>query len=613
MTESFTRAAFDDALRHLVESAHVLVVGLDREGRVVRANQRLLAVLGRSREELLGASWFEVALPARERAALQAAYQEVVAGRGPERHESTIVARAGQERSILWTTTLVRGPDGSVTGTLAAGLDVTDQRQAETRLRATLRELESQKFALDQHSIVAITDRAGVITYVNDKFCEISGYSREELIGQTHRIINSHHHPREFFHDMWRTIAGGRVWRGEIMNRAKDGRFYWVDTTIVPFRDEDGRTERYVAIRTDITQRKRDEEQVARLAAIVASSQDAIFTIDADDRIASWNQGAERIYGWAVEEALGRPVATLLVDPDAGLPATESAVDMLHVTKEGRRIKVSVACSELRGLDGRPVDPAVRACVVRDVTEMRRLEQNLAQAARLAALGELAGNVAHEVNNPIGIIGAKARLLLTGKDELPPRVARELGKIVEQCDRIGRLTRGLLDYCRPALEQKEPIDLHEPLSKALSLVATKATRHGVQVVQELCSPPPIVNGSTNELQQVFLNLLLNAVDAMPEGGRITITTRADDRLPDGHPAASVSVEDTGPGVPEDVRERIFEPFFTTKFGKGGTGLGLAICYGLLNGHGGDIRLESPPGQGARFVVRLPLLEEGGRA
>lgn len=350
------------------------------------------------------------------------------------------------------------------------------------------RELELHKAALDEHAIVAVTDPAGRITYANRRFQQISGYSEAELLGADHRLVNSGFHPRSFFKKLWRTIQNGRTFRGEIRNRAKDGSFYWVDTTIVPFRDDAGKITQYVAIRADITEKKRMNERIV-------------------------------------------------------------------------------------------------------------------QSSKFAALGELAANIAHEVNNPIGIISGKARLLHARYvDNVPEKVIDEMAKIVQQCERLEGLTRRMLEYSRPNPSARERLDVHTPLRRALDFVSHRATTSRIEIVRELVDGRADILGNGNELEQVFLNLFLNAMDAMPDGGTLRVVTKLHrESIPS---RVVVLVEDTGRGIDEAVIGRIFDPFFTTKT-QGGTGLGLAISYGIIGSHGGTIEVESEPGAGTRFMIALP--------
>ncbi len=197
-----------------------------------------------------------------------------------EEREWTYIRKDGSRFPVMLSISALRNDDNQISGFLGIASDLSNRKLAESKLQTTLHELEFQKFALDQAAIVAVTDLHGSITYANNKFCEISGYSQDELIGKNHRFINSDYHSPEFFTNLWNTIISGNVWRGEIRNASKDGTFYWTDSTIIPLLDDHGKPMQYLAIRFDISDRKKFEETLRLQERAIASSHNGIVITD---------------------------------------------------------------------------------------------------------------------------------------------------------------------------------------------------------------------------------------------------------------------------------------------------------------------------------------------
>jgi signal transduction histidine kinase len=242
--------------------------------------------------------------------------------------------------------------------------------------------------------------------------------------------------------------------------------------------------------------------------------------------------------------------------------------------------------------------------LVQDITERLALERSARQAEKLAALGTLAAGLAHELNNPVGIISSRIEIMLLDAEStpLPPEVTEDLRVLHRHAQRVARIAQGLLSFARQSSGQREPVDLNHLLEETLLLIERQVVKEGIVVKRALAPDLPLIWGDGNALQQVMLNLLTNARDALGQGGEIAVQTAPVDGQPG---AARLVVRDTGPGIPPEVLGRIFDPFFTTK--SEGTGLGLSISYGIVRDHKGTVDVQSRPGEGTTFVLTFPPL------
>ncbi len=478
-----------------------------------------------------------------------------------------------------------------------------------------LRELQYQRFAMDQHSIIAVTDLQGTIIDVNEKFCRISGYSRDELIGQNHRILKSGVHDEAFYAEMWGTISAGQVWQGEVCNRARDGSLYWVASTIIPATNEAGVVQRYVAIRTDITARKKAEqareESEQCMLQVMESALDAIVLVDAEGMIRKWNPAATRMFGYEAEDMVDKRNIDTLIDA--------SVLNRGKIL--GRHIELEVSCADGSRI---PVEMSMNmlkrggethySIFFHDIRAQREAVEALKRAAEetqraMENKSMFLSTVSHELRTPLnGVIGMSDLLMDTKLDD----EQREFASTIRaSSEALLSIINDILDFSKIEAGKMDieevDFDLRSVVEGSAVVVAHKVGSKPVALLPFVDPDmPPVLKGDPTRLRQVMLNLIDNAMKFTSEGhvvARAEIVARDDARV-----SVRFSVEDTGIGLSPEAQAKLFQPFVqadgstTRRFG--GTGLGLAICRRLVELMGGEIRLESEEGKGSTFFFTL---------
>ncbi|MFO0800963.1 MAG: PAS domain S-box protein [Gemmataceae bacterium] len=646
----------DDQLRLLIESVKDYAIFLlDPAGRVVTWNAGAERIKGYTAEEVVG-KHFSVFYTAEDQR--QGEPARVLARASAEGRAEAEGWRVRKDGSRLWASvvvTVVRDAAGAITGFGKVTRDLTERKCAEDALRASHADLERrvrertaelvrvhEEFKAQdaqframiegvKHHAIFTLDPAGRVTNWNAGAEHIYGYTPEEIVGQ--------HRSRFFTPEdaaaglpMWeleQAAAAGRFseegWRVR-----KDGSRFWANGTMSPLRDEAGAVRGFVKIVRDLTERKQIETELRRSLetlhlrdrAIRSLSQGILITDPnlPDNPIIYASAGFEKMTGYSAAEALGRNCRFLQgpkSDPIAVRKMRECvragrqcAVEVLNYRKDGTPFWNALSVFPMR--DGQLTH---FVGIQEDVTERRLLEDQLRQAQKMEAVGVLAGGVAHDFNNLLTVINGYSELLLAS---FPPEDPNQelVGEVYRAGQRAGALTRQLLVFSRQQVVEPKVLDLNAVVGD-LDKMLRRLIGEDVLVATRLSPAVGSIRADAGQVEQVITNLCVNARDAMPTGGRLTIETQnvvLDETYARGHPGVApgeytlLAVTDTGTGMDKATQARVFEPFFTTKGPGKGTGLGLAVVFGIVKQGGGHVAVYSEPGVGTTFKVYLPRIQ-----
>jgi two-component system NtrC family sensor kinase len=594
----------------------------DQAFKILFVNQMASEITGVPKEDLPGRNFFTV-IGKEKKEFLEGT---VIRGEGVGQKlcmEVSIVTPQGHVKESEVCIAPTQTEDGQIK-TYAYVRDITVRKRYEKDLKDSEEKLR-RLFERVRHGLF-ISSREGKFLDCNQAMIEMLGYSSKEELLNIDLARNLYVHPEDRTKFQAQMERDGFVKDYEVEFRRKNGDKITVLLTSYPLRDDKGEIVGYEGINLDISERKRIEEELREtnefFRNLIESSVDGIIATDMKGRIFIFNKGAETITGYKAEEVVGKipigefypkgmakEVMDKLRSPESGGGGKLTPVQLTVLNKTKELIPIQLSAALVYDRTGKEIASVGIFTDLRPRLNMEKKLQEthlqLVSSEKMASLGKLAAGIAHEINNPLGGILIYSSLLM---EDLPEKDSKreDLARIVQEAGRCKEIVKSLLEFARQSEPRMEPVDINRAITDDLFFLENQALFHNIRIDKHLDPSLPRALGNAGQLKQVFMNIIINAAEAMHGNGELTITTSASR---DGK-TIFMEFSDTGEGIPEENLSRIFEPFFTTKDIGKGTGLGLATSYGIIESHGGKISVKSRVDEGATFTIELPVHPEG---
>ena len=592
------------------------IIVFNEDSQIEFVNQMASEIIGLPRDQILGREFFSL-IGKRDEEFLE---EMVMRGEGLGEKVCTEMSLHTPQGRIKETEVCIaptQSEDGRIK-TYAYIRDITERKKFERDLRES-EEKYRNLFERVRHGLF-ISSKEGKFLDCNQALSGLLGYEDKEAFLKIDIAKDLYVNPDDRKTFMALVEELGFVKDFEVEFKKKNGERITVLLTATAKRDEKGVTIGYEGLNIDITERKKMERELKEandfLMNLIESSVDGIIVTDMKGDILIFNKGAENLLGYKAEEVVGKmnvrsiyqpgvakEVMDKLRSPDFGGVGKLMSFPIIHRRKDGELIEGDLSASIIYDEKGQEIasigifkDLRERLRIER---ELQKMQEALLQSEKLAAMGRLTSQIAHELNNPIYGIMNTLELL---KTEIPPESKRRriLELSLSEIQRLAEMLRNMLSFSKPEEEKRRPLKIDELIEGILLVMEKQMKESNIQVETSFDPDLPEIMASTNQMRQVMLNILKNAKEAMPKGGTLFIrTSRKDHRV-------LIHIQDTGIGIPEEIRDKIFDAFFTTKQKVKGVGLGLSVCYGIVKDHGGEIKVESELAKGTTFTISLPI-------